>query len=99
MSSKPNNYKSTYRKVQVSCYRERQVGVVVKNSKIDYMYEVYCFGVQIICKVQRSFVTGQIKILVNDKLVHTKVNSESCKEPFYWEHETDTVKLVVGLNA
>ena len=63
------------------------------------MYEVYCFGVQIICKIQRSFVTGTIKVLVNDKVVHNKLIASNAKDPFYWEHETEIVKIVVGQNA
>ena len=40
-----------------------------------------------------------IKVLVNDKVVHNKLIVSNAKDPFYWEHETEMVKIVVGQNA
>ena len=40
-----------------------------------------------------------IKVLVNDKVVHNKLIVSNAKDPFYWEHETEMVKIVVGQNS
>lgn len=60
----------TEEKVEIASYSEVSVGKNIKSTKVEYIYEFFINGKQNILKLIRSSISGKLRILLNENLLH-----------------------------
>jgi hypothetical protein len=56
--------------IEISNYKETQVGGYFKSSKTEYVFEFMLNGKKNVLKLLRSAISGKLRILLNENLIH-----------------------------
>jgi hypothetical protein len=56
--------------IEISNYKETQVGGYFKSSKTEYLFEFLINGKKNTLKLLRSSISGKLRIFLNDNLIH-----------------------------
>lgn len=60
----------TEEKIEIASYSEVAVGKTVKSTKVEHVYEFFINGKQNILKLVKSNLSGKLRILLNENLLH-----------------------------
>jgi hypothetical protein len=56
--------------IEISHYKESQVGGYFKSSKTEYLFEFLINGKKNTLKLLRSSLSGKLRIYLNDNMIH-----------------------------
>ena len=60
----------TEEKIEIASYSEVGVGKKFKSTKVEHVYEFFINGKQNILKLVKSSISGKLRILLNENLLH-----------------------------